>query len=50
MSIIMFYYVTSRRSVFYTELYKYLNYKNIKWVGYTKICTDENYLLYGISS
>ncbi len=33
----------------YAELYKYLNYEILKWVVHTKICTNENYLLYGSS-
>ncbi len=31
----------------YPELYEYLNYEILKWVVHTKICTNENYPLYG---
>ncbi len=33
----------------YAELYEYLNYEILKWVVHTKICTNENYPLYGIT-
>ncbi len=32
----------------YAELYKYLTYEILKWVVHTKICTNENYPLYGM--